>query len=111
MKTKTKTSILALSVALAGGFGAGGAMAQTASPTPPAEPQAATVDDIVVTANRRSQNLQDVPMAINAIGGEALENKGIVDTASLSARAEPSGEFAVRQDPAELQPARRFGRQ
>ena len=85
MKTKTKTSILALSVALAGGFGAGGAMAQTASPTPPAEPQAATVDDIVVTANRRSQNLQDVPMAINAIGGQALENKGIVDTASLSA--------------------------
>lgn len=40
--------------------------------------------DIVVTAQRRSQALLDVPLAISAIGGEALVNKGISNTASLA---------------------------
>ena len=35
----------------------------------------ADTGEIVVTASRRSQNLQDVPMSISAVTAEALENK------------------------------------
>lgn len=69
-------------------------LAQTATPEPPAategaappEAQAqgqgdpeATNDsgDIVVTATRREQNLQDIPIAISAIGSEALQDQKI----------------------------------
>ncbi|MET0365297.1 MAG: TonB-dependent receptor [Sphingobium sp.] len=49
------------------------------------EPQAdASTDDIVVTAQRRSQSLLDVPLAISAIGGDALTSKGITNSASLA---------------------------
>jgi len=50
------------------------------------EPQPASdvMQDIVVTAQRRSQSLLDVPLAISAIGGDALANKGITNSASLA---------------------------
>lgn len=35
--------------------------------------------DIVVTAQRRSENLMDVPVAISAFSGETLANTGIAD--------------------------------
>lgn len=40
--------------------------------------------DIVVTAQRRSENAQDIPIAISAIGGDALKERGIFETADLS---------------------------
>ena len=40
--------------------------------------------DIVVTAQRRSENLQRVPIAVNAATGEQLQNLGVVDTQRLS---------------------------
>ena len=36
-------------------------------------------DEIVVTATRRSQLQQDVPLAISVVGGEALANAGVSD--------------------------------
>lgn len=36
-------------------------------------------DDIVVTATRREQLSQDVPLAVTVIGGDALENAGVTD--------------------------------
>jgi iron complex outermembrane recepter protein len=48
--------------------------------TPPAFAQESTssgLDEIVVTAQKKSENIQDVPIAITAITGEQLESKGI----------------------------------
>lgn len=42
-------------------------------------PGADSLQEIVVTAERRSENLQDVPLSISAITGEALENLGITN--------------------------------
>lgn len=50
------------------------------------EPQAQAnvgLEDIVVTAQRRSQNLQDVPVAVTAFTGDALETKGIIRVADI----------------------------
>ncbi|QGP80361.1 TonB-dependent receptor [Sphingobium sp. CAP-1] len=43
--------------------------------------------DIVVTAQKRAQNLQDVPIAISAIGSEKIEQLGIKDSRDLSGLA------------------------
>jgi iron complex outermembrane receptor protein len=40
--------------------------------------------DIVVTARRRAESLQDVPIAVTAYQGEALERAGAVDITDLS---------------------------
>jgi len=47
------------------------AMAQDAAPQTAVEETAS--DDIVVTAQKRSERLQDVPISISAIGGDALQ--------------------------------------
>ena len=67
------------------------AFAQDADPgpTPPtASPtEAAAVDDsdvIVVTAQGRNQVLQDVPIAVTAVGGEAMKNSGATDIRALN---------------------------
>lgn len=39
--------------------------------------------EIVVTAQRRAERLQDVPIAISALGSDSLEKRGIVDLSSL----------------------------
>jgi iron complex outermembrane recepter protein len=50
--------------------------------------QEAAVDEnqeIVVTAGKRQQNLQDTPIAISAISGDALQDQGIVSVDDLDA--------------------------
>jgi iron complex outermembrane receptor protein len=54
------------------------ALAQDA--TPAAEDE---LDRIVVTAQKREQQIEDVPIAINAYSGEFLEAQGIVDYGDL----------------------------
>lgn len=43
------------------------------------EPAEATAGDIVVTARRRAEVLQDVPVAVTAYSGEQLERQGALD--------------------------------
>ena len=45
---------------------------------------AASDPDIVVTARRRTEVLQDVPIAVTAYSGEALERQGAIDITDLS---------------------------
>ena len=61
------------------------AYAQDATP----QEEAARVDDIVVTARRRAESLQDVPVAVTAVTGEQLEAQGAADITEL-ARSTPS---------------------
>lgn len=65
-------------------LGAAPVLAQTAPPA--TEP--AGVDDIVVTAQRRSENIRDVPFAVTALGPQTLQDisAGGADILSLSAR-------------------------
>lgn len=63
-------------------------LAQTADPARvEAAPQTSTVEDIVVTAQRREERLQDVPISVSAATGEALTKRGIDSTSSLQALA------------------------
>lgn len=83
MITRLSCSALALTFALAAG-NCNAALAQNSS-----DDQAQTSDDIVVTAQRRDQRLQDVPVAVTAIGGEDLVSRRIENVTDLN-RAVPS---------------------
>ncbi|CAN1512750.1 CirA Outer membrane receptor proteins, mostly Fe transport [Caulobacteraceae bacterium] len=45
---------------------------------------AVSVGEVIVTARKREERLQDVPMSISAIGGEALEDAGYTELNDLS---------------------------
>ena len=59
------------------------AWAQDGTPTAP-ETASPSDGDIIVTANRREQNLQDVGIAVTAISGDTLRNRGITSSTELS---------------------------
>ena len=69
-----------------------GVLAQeTAAPAKPSQPAAgsaqsdAGLTEIIVTAQRRSENLQDVPISVTAITAEMLESRGVAGTGDLAA--------------------------
>ncbi len=87
----------------------GPAMAQPA--TPPAEEGrvAAALPDageIIVTARRRAEQLQDVPLAITAFSAEAIERDGIRATEDV-ARRTPGLTFDIGGFPNDTRPALR----
>ncbi len=50
---------------------------------PVVDDAAADAGDVVVTARRRTENIRDVPISIQAISGETLERKGTIDLQSI----------------------------
>ncbi len=56
-------------------------------------------NDIVVTATRRDETVQDVPIAITAVGNELLENAGVTDIRGLEQLA-PSLQSSTGQSSA-----------
>ncbi|MBI1684294.1 TonB-dependent receptor [Caulobacter hibisci] len=87
-----KTMLLAAAAAVTGFIGAGqGALAQTA--TPPADQGGFVIEEVVVTARRVTENLQDTPVSVSAFTGDMLERRQINSTADLD-DATPSLQFA-----------------
>jgi iron complex outermembrane recepter protein len=67
-----------------------GAFAQDAVDAPAAaDEENVGLEEIVVTAQKREENLQNVPVAVTALGAEAIENSRIADFSDLT-RAAPS---------------------
>ncbi len=57
------------------------ALAQTAAPDGPSK--ADDAEDIIVTAQRRNQALLEVPIAVSALSGDTLRQRGITTSADL----------------------------
>lgn len=77
--------VLAVGVAASALMTAAAAWAQTAPPAVPAE-AAVQVDEIIVTAQRRAQRLQDVPVTVTAFGAEELEEARIKEIDDVATR-------------------------
>lgn len=62
---------------------ASGAHAQTATPRQ-TEPQTATqVDEIIVTAQRRAERVEDIPMVVASVSAEDVESRGLTNLHDL----------------------------
>lgn len=74
-----KTATLLTCASLVALMAASGALAQTAAPTTdaPTQTEASNLGDIIVTANKRSEAVNDVPMSITAATAETLQNRGV----------------------------------
>jgi iron complex outermembrane receptor protein len=77
MSNHTMRNLLLPNLALAAMLAASPALAQESTE------DAADFGEIVVTAAKRSENLQDVPIAISAIGGDALAKSRVTSVDSL----------------------------
>jgi len=87
-----RKGFLALSgVCVFAGLTTGAAMAQQPST---ADEPSATIEDIVVTARRTSETLQNAPVAVTAVGGGVLERAGMTGLTELQSRL-PAVEFQV----------------
>ena len=77
-----------MSVAIAAMFvGAGSVSAQQTAPTSPAGAKAddsEKIETVTVTARRREELIQDVPGAVTAFSGAAIEKAGIPDVTGLA---------------------------
>ena len=72
---------VALVVAISGGIAGGSGWAQTtANPTTTSQP---TLTEIIVTAQKRQQNIQDVPISVIALSAQQLKDGGVTDIKNL----------------------------
>lgn len=90
---------LLASASLVAVSGAAQARAQGASPTDPAVPSQdastdGSADEIIVTAQRRSERLRDVPIAITVVDGASIRETGANQLADITQRA-PSLNFTA----------------
>ena len=79
MKTDLRRSLPVAAMSLAALLAQSGTAQQSAD-----DDGQLTLEEIVVTAQKRSQSIQEVPVAMTAFGGDALEDNGAVNLEDLS---------------------------
>src|SRR5690606_27826741 len=62
-------------------------LAQGAAAQPSANIIAGQLEEVVVTAQKRKESLQETPLAVSAITSELLEQRGTVDVSQLTSFA------------------------
>ena len=83
MKTWTrKTLAIQVAAALGAANGFGMAFAQT-PPSAALAAKPATLEEVVVTAQRRAENKQDIPVAVTALTAEQLADRNITDISQM----------------------------
>lgn len=78
---RARRALLSATACAAALIGSAPALAQDAAPA--VQDQVNTVDDIVVTARRRDERLQDVPVAVTALTAKALDDLQTSDIGDL----------------------------
>jgi iron complex outermembrane recepter protein len=88
MRTKCTRYVSSL-LTLASAIAATQAVAQTAEPVPKQDEAAAKpiVEEIIVTAQRRNQSVNDVPATITAVAGDQLAARGVREFSDISTLA------------------------
>ena len=76
------TTILAAGVGLAA---LSGGMASAQSQTPAVQDESSALEDVIVTARKRSERLIDVPVAVTAITAETLESRQFTSVRDIAA--------------------------
>ena len=77
-------------------------VASQTDPTTATDQSVNDTRDIIVTASKRAQNIQKVPVAVTAVGEEKLQSLNITNTASLATMA-PGIVFVPAPNPNNLQ--------
>ena len=88
-------SVALLTLWTAPGFADDATSAETqvaAAPTAPAPAPARVVEEVTVTARRREEDVQAVPVAISVVGGEQLEDQGVFNLNRLT-QLQPTLQF------------------
>lgn len=86
MKSVLRATTMLYAIAYAGAAQAqqAGAAQQQAAPASKQESSSTELQDIVVTAQRRSENLQDVPIAVTSISSDQFKASGISNLAQIN---------------------------
>ena len=61
-----------------------------------AQGQVLEIEEILVTAQKRAQSLQDVPISVSAFTGEQIEEAGVKDIRDIAAAGLPAARWRVR---------------
>lgn len=93
MRTMLNRSSLSLAVAL--GLSAPAAFAQQAAPHPSSK-QTTTLETVTVTARKREETIQDVPVAVTAFTAQALDKLNIRDIGDLDTQVPNLTIYAAR---------------
>src|SRR5262245_24378016 len=70
-------------ITLAGTLGGIASVSHAAAPSAPEPASRGTIEEITVTAQRRTESLQETPIAVTALGPEDLEQRNIQTTQDL----------------------------